>query len=92
MFFSATSQFSVSTPISRWVTMDFLWVCTYSIGSSIVMMWSWLLLLRQSTSAASEVDLPEPVPPTKITRPRLISAMSFSTSGRLSWSKVGSRC
>src|SRR4030065_479096 len=31
--------------------------------------------------AASEVDLPEPVPPTRITRPRLLSDTSFNTGG-----------
>ena len=31
----------------------------------MVMMWSWQFSLRWSTIAASEVDLPEPVPPTK---------------------------
>ena len=31
--------------------------------------------------AASEVDLPEPVPPTKITSPRFFMETFFSTSG-----------
>jgi hypothetical protein len=33
------SQSSVSTPTSRWVTMQFLCGCTNSTGSSMVMMW-----------------------------------------------------
>jgi hypothetical protein len=40
------------------------------MGSSMVMMWPPLLLLRWSIKAASEVDLPEPVPPTNRIRPR----------------------
>src|SRR5579859_7606054 len=39
--------------------------------------------------AASEVDLPEPVPPTMMTRPRLASTTSFKIGGRSSSSKLG---
>jgi len=46
VFFSATCQLSQSTPMSRWVTMQFLCWWTYSTGSSMVMMWPWLFSLR----------------------------------------------
>src|ERR1700690_367148 len=39
--------------------------------------------------AASEVDLPEPVPPTRITKPRFESTTSLSTGGNSSSSSVG---
>jgi hypothetical protein len=39
VFFSALNQLSVSTPTSRCDTRQFLCSCTYSTGSSIVMMW-----------------------------------------------------
>ena len=35
----AVSNDSVSVPTSRWLTAASLLVCTYSIGSSMVMMW-----------------------------------------------------
>src|SRR5512139_659443 len=89
VFFSAANQLSVSMPTSRWLMIDFLCSCTYSIGSSIVMMWSAAFSLRWPTMAASEVDLPEPVAPTKTTRPRLIIATSRSTGGRLRLSIFG---
>ncbi|MNC88562.1 hypothetical protein D3C83_43890 [compost metagenome] len=46
VFFSAASQESVSTPTSRCVMMQFLCGCTYSTGSSMVMMWPWEFSLR----------------------------------------------
>src|SRR5450432_1185598 len=42
--------------------------------------------------AASEVLLPEPVAPTKMTRPRLVSATSFRMWGRFIASIVGTTC
>ena len=90
VFFSAASQPSVSMPTSRWVTMQFLCACTNSTGSSMVMMWPWECSLRWSTIAASDVLLPEPVAPTKITSPRLESATSFRILGMPSPSSVGS--
>ena len=92
VFFSAATQLSVSTPTSRCVTMQFLCGCTNSIGSSIVMMWPNEFSLRQSTIAASVVLLPEPVAPTKITRPRLVSATSLRMCGRFRLSMVGTVC
>src|SRR5512139_1230183 len=53
------------------------------------MMWSAAFSLRWPTIAASEVDLPEPVAPTKITSPRLTMATSRRTGGRLSASIRG---
>jgi hypothetical protein len=90
VFLSAASQLSVSMPTSRCVTTQFLCGCTNSIGSSTVTMWPCEFSLRQSTMAASEVDLPEPVAPTRMHRPRLDIATSLSTWGRPSLSMVGS--
>ena len=39
--------------------------------------------------AASVVDLPDPVPPTMMTSPRLVIATSFKTGGTLSSSNFG---
>ena len=60
----------VSSPTSRWLTSDFWLPCRNSIGSSTVMMWSARVLFTRSMSAASVVDLPEPVGPVTSTRPR----------------------
>ncbi|MCY1314740.1 hypothetical protein D9M70_654480 [compost metagenome] len=46
VFFSAAWKLRVSTPTSRWLMIDFLCRCTYSTGSSMVMMWPPLLRLR----------------------------------------------
>ena len=59
-----------SVPTSRWLTMQRLWRWRNSIGSSIVMMWSWRVRLISSITAASVVDLPEPVGPVTRTSPR----------------------
>ena len=40
-------------------------------------------------SEAREVDLPEPVPPTKMTKPRFFKAISFNTGGRFRLSNFG---
>ena len=45
--------------------------------------------LRWSTIAASDVDLPEPVPPTSNTRPRLFITTSLRISGNRNVSKLG---
>ena len=89
VFFSATCQVSQSTPTSRCEMMQFLCGCTYSIGSSIVMMWPFEFSLRYPTIAASEVDLPEPVAPTTMMMPRLAIASSLIRCGRFSSSVVG---
>ena len=64
-------------------------LCVNSIGSSIVRMFLGLRLLIQSIIAASVVDLPEPVVPVTRIRPRSSSAMSASTDGSRSSSKLG---
>ena len=92
VFFSAASQLSVSRPTSRWVTTQFLCGCTNSTGSSMVMMWPCEFSLRQSTMAASVVDLPEPVAPTRMIRPRLDITTSLSTCGTPRPSMVGRTC
>ncbi|MNF93243.1 hypothetical protein D3C84_759110 [compost metagenome] len=89
VFFSATSNDSVSMPTSRWVTMQPWCWWMNSMGSSMVMMWPWEFRLRSPIIAASEVDLPAPVPPTNSTRPRLLIDSCLSTSGSLSSSMVG---
>src|SRR2546429_2516601 len=89
VFLSAECQESVSTPSSRCVIPQPLWVCTYSTGSSMVTRCPRVLSLRYPTIVASVVDLPEPVPPTTITSPRLLSTTSFRIGGRSSSSKVG---
>ena len=53
--------------------MLFLFGWVYSIGSSIVMMWRRELSLMWLISAASVVDLPEPVGPVTNTNPLLSS-------------------
>ena len=75
-------------PISRWLTMHFLCVCTNSIGSSIVRMCSERVSLISLIIAASVVDLPEPVGPVTSTRPRGLRAKSRMTGGRPS-SSIG---
>ena len=45
--------------------------------------------LRNPTIAASEVDLPDPVPPTNITKPRLDRTTSRKIGGSSSSSNVG---
>ena len=71
-----------SEPISRWLTMHFLWPWRNSIGSSTVMMCSSRVSLISSIIAASEVDLPEPVGPVTSTRPRGFSVKSWTVGGR----------
>ena len=85
-----------SAPISRWLTMQRLWRCTNSIGSSIVRMWSVRLRLISSIIAASVVDLPEPVGPVTRTRPRglhrqLVRGRSAGRAPRASSAPAGIR-
>ncbi len=65
-------------PTSRWLTSARSLLCTNSTGSSIVRMWSFLVLLASSMMAARVVDLPDPVGPVTRTRP-LWSRESFRT-------------
>ncbi len=76
-------------PTSRCVMSDICDGCTYSTGSSTVMMCPGEVRLRWSIIAASVVDLPDPVAPTTRTRPRLVMTTSFSTGGSCSFSKLG---
>ena len=80
---SASAKPVASWPISRWLTMQRLWLCRNSIGSSIVMMWSVRVRLISSISEASVVDLPEPVGPVTRTRPRGFVVNSWRRDGRL---------
>ena len=88
MYLSAFLKPCVSEPTSRWFTTQPLWWCRYSIGSSIVTMWSFRSLLILSIIVASVVDLPEPVGPVTRIRPRGFSARSATTFGSPSSSKV----
>lgn len=80
---------TVHTVIGQRCTItDFLDWCVNSIGSSMVMMWlarSWFIL---SITAASVVDLPEPVGPVIKTRPRGYSENLPTICGKLSCSMV----
>ena len=78
----------VSALTSRWLTMDFLWLCRYSTGSSMVTMCSARSRLILSIIAASVVDLPEPVGPVTRIRPRGFSHSRSMIVGRLSSRKV----
>ena len=92
MWRSASAKDGVSVPISRWCTSDRLDVCTYSIGSSIVMMCDGVSRLMMSTIAASVVDLPEPVGPVTSTSPRGRSASWRATGGMPSSARVRTAC
>ena len=85
---NASAKVVASGPISRWLTMQVRCQCRNSIGSSIVRMCSCRVRLTWSSSDASVVDLPEPVGPVTSTRPRGLSASSYSRSGRFSCSSV----
>ena len=85
---TAIDQEVVSTPNSRCVKIDLIGLCRYSTGSSMVTMWPAACLLRQSNIAAMEVDLPEPVAPARISRPRGFMANSFKPCGNFKSSTV----
>ena len=53
----------------RWLTTQRFETCRYSIGSSIVMMWSARSSLIMLTSAARVEDLPQPAGPVTSTIP-----------------------
>ena len=89
---SAVCSDWVSLPISRWLTMDFLFLNWYSTGSSTVRMWPVMDSLRASSIAASVVLLPEPVAPTSRIRPRFSMISSLSTGGRCSVDSCGMFC
>src|SRR5882724_11043781 len=81
----ASAKLLVSACSSRWFTTQFLFMCTNSIGSSIVRMWSCRSVLILSIMAASVVDLPDPVGPVTSTKPRGLSHSLLTTAGRPSW-------
>src|SRR6267142_4115807 len=78
---SAALKECVSANSSRWLTMQLLWPCRYSTGSSMVTMWPLSSLLILSIIAARVVDLPEPVGPVTRIRPRGLSHRPDTTSG-----------
>ena len=80
--FRPSAKLGASWPISRWLTMQRLWRCRNSIGSSMVRMCSSRVSLISLISDASEVDLPEPVGPVTSTMPRGFLANSRTTVGR----------
>ena len=79
----------MSSPISRWLTMQPRSWWTNSIGSSIVTMCCLRPRFILSIIAASVVDLPEPVAPVTRTRPRCSSARRSTPPGRPSCWRVG---
>ncbi len=70
---NAASKPSVWVPTSRCDTIDFLFSCTNSSGSSMVMKCIECFWFISLMMAASVVDLPEPVGPVTSTRPERIS-------------------
>src|SRR5271163_1087102 len=84
---SASVKLFVSECNSRWLTRQFLFMCTNSIGSSMVRMWSWRSVLILSIIDASVVDLPDPVGPVTSTSPRGLSHILLTTAGRPNWWK-----
>ena len=81
----ASVKLLVSECTSRWLTTQFLFMCTNSIGSSMVRMCSWRSVLILSIMAASVVDLPEPVGPVTSTSPRGLSHILLTTGGSPNW-------
>ena len=86
---SAVGKSGASTPISICSTIDRRCGCSYSIGSSMVMMWRASRRLISLTSAASVVVLPEPVGPPTRTRPRGSRVSASIDGGRPSEAKRG---
>src|SRR5579872_7248615 len=62
-------------------------MCTNSIGSSMVRMWSCRSVLILSIMAARVVDFPDPVGPVTSTKPRGLSHILLTTAGSPSWLK-----
>ena len=56
----ASLYVATSVGTSRCVTMQVPCLCTYSMGSSIVMMWPERSWFKRSMMHASVVDLPAP--------------------------------
>ena len=81
-----SAKLGASAPSSRWLTMQRLWLCRNSIGSSIVRMCSSRVSLISLMIEASVVDLPEPVGPVTSTRPRGFLAKVRMTGGMPSFS------
>ncbi len=71
----------MSVGISRCVMMQVPWLCTYSIGSSIVMMCPVRSWFMRSSRHASVVDLPLPVGPVTSTKPFETEARRMTESG-----------
>jgi hypothetical protein len=59
----------VCRPTWRWFTTHDFEGWMYSIGSSMLMMWSWRASLTMLSSAARVEDLPQPAGPVSSTRP-----------------------
>ena len=66
---SASPYEATSVGTSRCVTMQEPCLCTYSMGSSIVMMWPVRSWFKRSMMQASVVDLPAPAGPVTSTNP-----------------------
>ena len=79
----------VSLPTSRWLITHLSGLYTYSIGSSNVIICLLAVVLIRFKSAASVVDLPEPVSPVTKMRPLRYSGNVDTTAGKFKSSKFG---
>ena len=86
---SAWPKSDVSSPTSRWFTMQPWSSWRISIGSSIVITCWDRVLFMWSIIAASVVVFPDPVAPVTRMRPRCSSAIVWTTAGIPSSSSVG---
>ena len=81
-FFKASGKLGVSVPTSRCETAALPAGKRYSIGSSIVTMWTCRVSTTAWMIAASVVDFPEPVGPVISTRPAGMREKVSMMSGR----------
>ena len=84
----ASLYVATSVGTSRCVTMQVPCLCTYSMGSSIVMMWPERSWFKRSMMHASVVDLPAPAGPVTSTSPFWNLARRSTSSGM--WNSAGS--
>ncbi len=88
---SAVGKSGASIPISTCSTTLCWCACSYSIGSSIVMMCFASRLLISLTSAATVVVFPDPVAPPTRTRPWCRRVIDSTCDGRPSSASSGGR-
>ena len=88
---SAVGKSGASTPISTCSTTLRKWVCSYSRGSSMVIMWRASRRLISLTKAATVVDFPAPAGPPMRTRPLGNFDKTSTAAGRCNSSSKGTR-